>query len=176
MVEGRQRRARAIDVEKNHTHTHTHTRKYTNTHTHTNTQTHTHKHTHPHPSGVSPDRANCGCCLETWLLVLGLHPSCVPPGSPSRGGDVTVSVPDINQPSLPPPFYSLLVSVSVFITLSIVFHSINSPPKLPAFSLCSFGLISALLVFSTIYLFLKLFLSPDVILCGWLGLKHQLTN
>ena len=33
----------------------------------------------------------------------------------------------INQPSLPTPFNSVLVSVSVFMTLSTVFHSINSP-------------------------------------------------
>ena len=34
----------------------------------------------------------------------------------------------INQPSLPTPFYSVLVvSVSVFKALSTVFHSINSP-------------------------------------------------
>ena len=36
----------------------------------------------------------------------------------------------INQPSLPTPFYSVLVSVSVFIDLSTVFHSINSPDNL----------------------------------------------
>ena len=51
----------------------------------------------------------------------------VPAGSPSRGGDVTVYVPDINQPSLPTPFYSVLVSVFVFMALSTLFHSINSP-------------------------------------------------
>ena len=51
--------------------------------------------------------------------------------SPSRGGDVTVYVPDINQPSLPTPFYSVLVSVSVFMALSTVFHSINSPDNSP---------------------------------------------
>ena len=48
--------------------------------------------------------------------------------------------------------------------------------QLSPFSLCSSGLISALLVLSTIYLFVKVSLSPDIILCGWLGLKHQLTN
>ena len=32
---------------------------------------------------------------------------------------------DVNQPSLP-TFYSVLVSVSVFMALSTVFHSINS--------------------------------------------------
>ena len=50
-------------------------------------------------------------------------------GSPSCGGEVVVYVKDINQLSLPPThLYSVLVSVSVFITaLSTVFHSINSP-------------------------------------------------
>ena len=53
--------------------------------------------------------------------------SSVPAGSPSCSGDVTVYVPDINQPSLPTPLYSVLMSVSVFMALSTVFHSINSP-------------------------------------------------
>ena len=48
--------------------------------------------------------------------------------------------------------------------------------QLFAFSLCSSGLISALLVLSTVYLFMKVSLSPDLILFGGLGLKHQLTN
>ena len=55
----------------------------------------------------------------------------VPASSPSRGGDVTVSVKDMNQISLPTPFYSVLVSISVFIALSTVFHSLNSPEKSP---------------------------------------------
>ena len=71
--------------------------------------------------------------------------------------------------------YSVLASVSLFMVLSTVFHSINSPNN-SAFSLCSSGLISVLLVLSTLYLPIKVSLSPDVILCGWLGLKHQLTN
>ena len=36
---------------------------------------------------------------------------------------------DINQPSLPTPFYSVLMSVSVFMALSTVFNFINSPDK-----------------------------------------------
>ena len=52
-------------------------------------------------------------------------------GSPSRGGDVTVYVYDINQPSLLTPFYSVLVSVSVFRAFSTVFRSINSPDNSP---------------------------------------------
>ena len=67
----------------------------------------------------------------------------VPVGSASRGGDaVVVVVKDINQPSLPTPFYSVLVSLSVFIALSTVFYSLNSPDDslfshsvLPALSL-----------------------------------------
>ena len=47
--------------------------------------------------------------------------------SPSRGGDVAVYVFDINQPRTPTPFCSVLVYISVFMALSIVFHSINSP-------------------------------------------------
>ena len=50
----------------------------------------------------------------------------VPTDLPSRDGDVVVYVQDINQPSLPTPFYSVLVSISVFMALSTVFHSINS--------------------------------------------------
>ena len=48
-------------------------------------------------------------------------------GSPSRGGDVAVYVCEINQLSLTTPFHSALVSISVFLALSNVFHSINSP-------------------------------------------------
>ena len=51
--------------------------------------------------------------------------------SPSGGGDVAVYVFDINQPSLPTPFYSVLFTVSVFVTLSTVFHSIYSPDNSP---------------------------------------------
>ena len=46
----------------------------------------------------------------------------------------------------------------------ISFHKFSW--QLSAFSLCSSGLISALLVLSTIYLFMKVSLSPDIILCG----------
>ena len=52
-------------------------------------------------------------------------------GSPSHGGDLTVYVSDINQPSLPTSFYSVLVSISVFMALSTVFHSTNSPHNSP---------------------------------------------
>ena len=91
----------------------------------------------------------------------------VPTGIPSRGGDVTVYVSDINQPSLPTPFYSVRVSLSLSMALSTVFYSINSPHNsplshsvLPVLILpyCSFQLSN--------YLFRKVSLSPDIILCG----------
>ena len=87
----------------------------------------------------------------------------VPSGSPSRCRDVTVYIPDINQPSLPPPFYSALVSASVLMAYSTVFHSINSSDNSP---LSHSVLISAVLVLSTIYLFMTVSLSPDVLPCG----------
>ena len=59
------------------------------------------------------------CCVNTSFLV--------PTGSPSRGGDVAVYVFDINELSLPTPFHSVLVSVSVFMALSTKLHSVNSP-------------------------------------------------
>ena len=59
----------------------------------------------------------------------------VPASSASRGcsrdGDVAVYVFDINQPNLPIPFYSVLVSISVFTALSAVFYSVNSPDNSP---------------------------------------------
>ena len=63
------------------------------------------------------------------------------------------------------PFYSVMVSVSVHIALSAVFHSINSPDNSP-FSDCSSGLLSVLLILSTMYLFIKVSLSPDTIPIG----------
>ena len=47
---------------------------------------------------------------------------------------------------------------------------------LSVFSLCSSCLISAWLGLSTICLFRKASLSPDIIPSGWLGSKHQPTN
>ena len=45
----------------------------------------------------------------------------VPAGSPARGGDVMVYVTDINHRSLPTPFDSVLVSLSVFMVLQRYF-------------------------------------------------------
>ena len=48
--------------------------------------------------------------------------------------------------------------------------------QLFALSLCSSSLISALLILSTICFCMKVSLSPDITLCGRLGLKYQPTN
>ena len=48
--------------------------------------------------------------------------------------------------------------------------------QLSVFSLTSSGLISASLVLSKIYLFMKISFSPDIIHSGCLGSEHQLTN
>ena len=73
---------------------------------------------------------------ESFVVLKSCHFS-VPTGSPSRGGAVTVYVYDIKQPSLPTPFYSVLVSFSVFMALSTVFCAIHSPDNSP-FSLSVF--------------------------------------
>ena len=64
---------------------------------------------------------------DPYIQLLPAYLLSVPVGSPSRDGDVAVYVFDVNQPSLPTPFNSVLVSVSFFTALSTVFHSTNSP-------------------------------------------------
>ena len=103
----------------------------------------------------------------------------LPAGSPSRSGDVAVYVFDTSQPSLPTPFYTFWICPWCCFCLYGPFNCISFHKffrQLSAFSLCSPGLISALLVLSTIYLFMKVSLRPDVILCGWPCLERQLTN
>ena len=70
-------------------------------------------------------------------------------------------------------FYSVLVSNSVFTALSTVFYSINSPDNSP-FSHPVLPFLG--LHYWPFQLSMKVSLSPDIILCGWLGLKHKLTN
>ena len=69
-------------------------------------------------------------------------------------------VSDINQPSLPTPFYSVLMSISVFTAHSTVFHSITSPDNSP-FSDSVLPVLSLpYLVLSTLYLFYESLLQP----------------
>ena len=78
--------------------------------------------------------------LNSLSLSLSLSPpplslSLVQAGSPSRGGDVVVYVFNKKTNKLAYSFFSssVLVSVSVFMTLSTVFHSISSPDNSPLF-------------------------------------------
>ena len=62
-------------------------------------------------------------------------------------------------------FYSVLVSVFLYGPFNCIsFYKLSR--QLSVFPLCSSGLISALLVLSTLCLFIKVSLSPDIILCG----------
>ena len=71
----------------------------------------------------------------------------------------------MNQPTLPTPFYSVLVFISVYMALLTVFLSIDSPDNSPL-SVCFSGLVSALLVLSIVHLFMEVSFSLDIILCG----------
>ena len=64
---------------------------------------------------------------------------------------------NINQPSLPTSFESVLASISVFMILSTLFHSINSPDNSPL----SHSVLPHVLVLSTIGLFMKVSFSLD---------------
>ena len=75
--------------------------------------------------------------------------------------------------------HSFLFYSCVCFSLYGPFNCISShkfSKQLSAFLLCSSGLISALLILSTMYLFKEVSISPDIIHCGWLGLQHQLSN
>ena len=103
----------------------------------------------------------------SFVPILFTH---VSSGSPSRGGNVTVYV-----------WYKLTKLAHSFLFRSCVYFSLYGPfncisfhkfsQQLSIFSLCSSGLISALLVLSTKYLFMKVSFSPDM-----LGSKRQITH
>ena len=76
------------------------------------------------------DNVVCSTAVTQSLLITAVL-FVITAGSLSRGGDFAVYVFDLNQPNLPTPFYSVLASISVFMALSTVFHSINSPDNSP---------------------------------------------
>ena len=89
-------------------------------------------------------------------------------GSPSRGGDVTVYV--WHKP--PELVHSFLFCSFVYFSLRGPFNCISFnrfSRQLSVFSLCSSGLISALLVLLTIHLSMKVSFSPDRIPRDWLN-------
>ena len=92
----------------------------------------------------------------------------VPVGSPLRGGDVMVYV--WHKPTELAHSFKLcsLVYFCLYGPFNCIsFHKFSQ--QLSVFSLCSCGLISTPLVLSTIYLFMKVSFSPDIIPSGWLA-------
>ena len=113
------------------------------------------------------------------LPLLTLKDFCVPAGSPFRGLGCYGLCFRHKPTELAGSFFllffkSVLVSVFVFMALSTVFHSVNSSHNSPLSVSVLLVSFLPLLALSTIYLFMKVSLSPDIILCGWLSLKHQL--
>ena len=99
------------------------------------------------------------CCCDGYVAMVGMllwWVCCC-------GGYVMVYVFDINQSNSPTPFYSILGSI---FCLCGAYNGVSFHRFVSAFSLCSSGLTSALLVLSTLYLFIKVSFSPDIILCG----------
>ena len=90
--------------------------------------------------------------------------------------DFRVFVVDINQRSLPTLLFHSCVCFCLYHGPFSCFSFYKFPWQLSVFLGCSSGLTSAVLVFSTICLFMKVSLSPYIIFCGWLGLKQKLTN
>ena len=82
----------------------------------------------------------------------------------------------ISYLSFPTPFCSVLVSFSVFLALSTVFHSMNPLNS----SLLSYSVLPMLFVHCwsfQLYIYLYESLSSRNIICsGWLGSKHWLTT
>ena len=110
-----------------------------------------------------------------WLAAQSPLSMWVPKGSPSRGGDVTVYV--WHKPT--ELAHSFLFYSCVYFCLFGPFNCSSFHPfsrQLSVFWLCSSGLFSALLVLSTLYLFMKVSFSANIIPSGWLGSKHLLTN
>ena len=98
--------------------------------------------------------------VAAWMIISALYKlsssssssSPVPAGSPSRGEGVKVYVKDINQPSMPAPFYSVLVSVSLLWHFQLYF--IKFFRRLSVFSLC-FSVLSLPYWFFQLYVSLR---------------------
>ena len=108
--------------------------------------------------------------FSTWQFCERSLSFLVPAGSPSCGGDVAIYYFWHKPTELAHSFF--FCSCVCFCLYGpfncISFHNISR--QLSAFSHCSFGLSW------TEYLFMTVSFSPDIILCGWLSLRHQLTN
>ena len=129
--------------------------------------------------GGSSSWDDCGQMFPDKLHVSsspdGFPHYAVPAGSPSRGGDAGVYV--WHKPTELAHTFSFCSCVYFY--LYDPFNCISFQTfswHFSSFQFCSSGLNSALFVLSTIYHFMKVSLSPDIIPSGWLGSKHLLTN
>ena len=110
---------------------------------------------------VSKRSAHMSCVSQCTKLTYSVS-QCIPIGSPSHGGDVTVYI--WHRPAkLANSFlFCPCVYFGLYGTFNcIAFHKFSW--QLSIFSFCSCGLISALLVLSTVYLFLKVSFRPDIL-------------
>ena len=119
----------------------------------------------PSAAGFSPGTTKC---KHTFL-------ACDPPAHLHLVGTLRfMSSTFINRacPLLFIPFLCLFLSLWPFLLYFIPYSALGCSDnvhlsrQLAAFSLCSSGLTSALLVLSTVYLCMKVSLSPDIILGG----------
>ena len=124
---------------------------------------------HNSPSSILPA---CALFITTAVDNITANPSFQSlQGSPSCGGDVAIYVFSHNPSELAHPFLFCSCSLGILFRLygpfnCILFHKFSW--QLSAFSSCSSGLISALLVLLTIYLCLKVtlnFLFTDRLIC-----------
>ena len=117
----------------------------------------------------------CVCVVVIYFFKYSISPLFSPCGLPSRGGDVTVYV--WHKPT--ELAHSFLFCSCVYFCPCGPFNCISIHKfsrHSSVFWLCSSGLMSALLLISTIYVFKKVSFSPDIIPSVWLGSKHQLTT
>ena len=114
----------------------------------------------------------CSSTYDDRLRVSIWSFSRVPADSRSRGGDVAVYV--WCKPT--ELAHSFLFCSCVCFCLYCLFNSISLHKfsrQRSVFWLCSSGLISTLLVISTVYPFMKVSFNPNIIPSGWLDSKHQ---
>ena len=96
-------------------------------------------------------------CIVTFIV----NDNCQSPWAHLHVVGMLQFMSNINQPSLPTPFYSVLVSISVFMALSTVFHSINSPINSP---FCDSVLPVSSLPYWSFQLYISLRKSPSVLI------------
>ena len=164
-----------------HNRTHTPAHRCTYIHTHVHAHMHAHMHTQTvHlflPLQVSAWRdivIDCMCSLAWEHISVGL---CITPSTLIGFLWMLCMQWTSNFWVMVKPFFACVCDLDLI--LLVPFNCISFRKfsrQLSTFLLCSFGLNSAWWVISTVYFFMKVSFSPDIILGGWIGLKHCTTN